>query len=446
MMDISPTAAALLMFVGLLLGLATGFPLGLVLWGVGLLIGFLAWGPQVFEMSYARIWGTMTEYVFLAGPLFIFMGMMVEKSGIAENVFESLYITLGKFRGGLAIATILLGTILAACVGVIAASVTMLGLIALPPMLKRGYSKEVATSACCASGVLGILIPPSIMLVLYGPIANVSVGRLFMAAFMPGFLLSFLYCIYIAIRAYLRPNECPVISNEEAAVPLRKKLYLLTTSIIPPLFLIVAVLGTIFLGIAAPTEAAAVGALAATLLAFTHRSLNFKVLKETCFHAMKVFCMIIIVVFGASIFSGIFMALNCGTVVRDFVVAAPFGKWGIFFIIMVIIFILGMFIDWLGIVMILVPVVTPIADALGFDRLWFSMMIIVNLQMSFLSPPFAWAIFIIKGIASQEMGITTNDIIKGVIPYIVIILFMLLLMSIWPQIILWLPNMMIRTL
>lgn len=409
-----------------------------------MVVGVVAWEPQVFAMFYARLFGVLTDYTFLAVPLFIFMGLMIERSGVSDKLFTTLHLWLGGFRGGLAIATVLLGTILAACVGVIAASVTMLGLIALPAMLKRGYSKEIAAGASCAGGTLGILIPPSIMLVLYGPMATISVGKLFMAAFIPGLVLSGLYCTYIGIRCFFKPEEGPPMPPEERAASWGRKVFLLLTSMIPPVFLILAVLGSIFFGIAAPTEAAGVGALAAIVMAATYRTLNLQVLKETTYGTMRTFSMVFVIVVGASFFTGVFLSLGCGDVVANFVLSAPFGRWGAFAIIMFIIFILGMFIDWIGIIMIMIPIVSPIGTALGFAPLWLAMMIILNLQMSFLTPPFAYAIFFLKGVTTPEMKIETGHIIRGVIPFIGLIMIGLGLCIAFPQIILWLPSIMIK--
>jgi len=440
----SPETVTILMVAGLLIGIASGFPLGLVLGGVAMVVGLVAWGPQCFNMFYTRLFGVITEYTFLAVPLFIFMGIMVERSGVSDKLFHALHIWLGGFRGGLAIATVLFGTVLAACVGVIAASVTMLGLIALPPMLNRGYAKEISTGACCAGGSLGILIPPSIMLILYGPMATISVGKLFMAAFIPGFILSALYCTYIGVRCFLRPKEGPSMSPEERAVPWGQKIYLLLTSLIPPVVLILAVLGSIFFGIASPTEAAGVGALASILMAAGYRSLSFRVIKETAYKTMGVFSMVFVIVLGASFFTGVFLRMGCGDVVASLITTMPGGKWGSFLLIMFIIFILGMFIDWIGIIMIMIPIVSPIVIELGFDPLWFAMMIIVNLQMSFMSPPFAYAIFFLKGVTTPEMGIESGHIIRGVIPFIGLVVIALLLFIRFPQLITWLPNMMIK--
>jgi len=444
MIDASPEIITVVMITLLIVLVGSGFPLGLALGGVALIAGVLFFGPAIFSLFYDRLFGVTSNYTFLAVPLFIFMGIMVEKSGVSKQLFDTLYLWLGGIRGGLAVATIWFGTILAATVGVIAASVTMLGLIALPSMLQRGYSKELSTGACCAGGSLGILIPPSIMLIFYGPMANISVGQLFMAAFPAGFLLSGLYTAYILVRCKLRPLEAPVLPPEDRNVPMRHKLYLLVTGLLPTVILILAVLGSIFLGIAAPTEAAAVGALAATIMVAAYRRLNFRVIKETCFATAGTFSMVFIVVVGATFFTSIFLGLGCGEVVNSFVLATPGGKWGALLVIMFIIFVLGMLIDWMGIVLIMIPIVTPIAAEVGFDPLWFSMMIIVNLQMSFISPPFAYAIFFLKAVTTEAQAIDTGHIIRGAVPYIAMIIIALILMVLFPEIVTWLPSHMIR--
>jgi len=444
MIPISPELTTVLMFAGIFFGILMGFPLAFSLSGVAMIIGFLFGGAGLFEMFYLRLFGVVTEYVFLAFPLFVFMGIMVERSGVTDRLFSALYLLLGGLRGGLAIATVLLGTIMAATVGIIAASVVMLGLIALPAMVKRNYNKSLASATVCAGGTLGILIPPSIMLVLYGPIANISVGELFMGAFMPGFLLSGLYVLYIAIRCAIWKEDGPAMPPEERAVPVRRKLYLLVTSLIPPLILIFSVLGTLFFGIAAPTEAAAMGALGAMLLALAYRTLTWKALWETMFQTMSTTSMALLIAVGANMFTSAFLGMGCGDVLTDLILKFPFGKWGVLVMIMLIVFLLGMFIDWIGIVLIMVPLVTPIGDALGFDRLWMAMMIIVNLQMSFLSPPFAYAIFFLRGICPDEWGIDSGTIIRGVFPFIALIAVGLVLMVFFPQIVLWLPNLMIK--
>lgn len=444
MPELSKELIAALMLGGLLVGVLTGFPLAFVMGAVAVLFGFMVWGGGVSQLLYTRIFMVLSNYVILAVPLFVFMGLMLERSGITEKLYDALYLWLGPFRGGLAIATILIGTILAACVGIIAASVTMLSVIAVPSMVKRGYTKSLATGATCAGGSLGILIPPSIMLVFYGPMAGISVGKLFFAAFPAGLLLSVLYVSYIAIRSFVQPSIAPSVPSEETAVSFTKKTRVLLYSLAPPVILILAVLGTIFFGIAAPTEAAGVGAFVATLLALVYGRLNWRVLKETGLLTVKSCGMIFLFVVMSIAFVGVFIGAGGNEVVANVILATPGGKWGAFAAIMVITFILGMFIDWLGIVFIMVPIITPLTEVLGFDPLWFSMMIIVNLQMSFMTPPYAPAIFICRGAVPEELGIVTADIIRGILPFVLLVVVGLGLFIAFPQILLWLPAQMIK--
>lgn len=444
MIELSPEILTILMLGGLLIGVLTGFPLAIVIGAIALPIGYYVWGEATPQLLYTRIFMIVTNYIVLAVPLFVFMGVMLERSGITEKLYDALYLWLGGFRGGLAITTVLIGTILAACVGIIAASVTMLSIIAVPHMIKRGYSKSFATGATCAGGTLGILIPPSVMLVFYGPMALLSVGKLFMAAFPAGLVLSALYCSYIALRSLLQPNIAPSVPVEEMAVPFIKKTIMLLTSLVPPVILVFAVLGTIFFGIAAPTEAAGVGAFVATLLALAYRKLNWQVLKETALATVRTCGMIFLFVVMSIAFVGVFIGAGCGDVVSSFILATPFGKWGAFVVIMIICFILGMFIDWLGIVLIMVPIITPIAEVLGFDPIWFAMMICVNLQMSFMTPPYAPAIFIARGAIPSELEVTTGEIIRGIVPFVFLVMVGLGLFIVFPQILLWLPAQMIK--
>jgi tripartite ATP-independent transporter DctM subunit len=444
MVELTPELITLIMFVAVAVGILIGYPLPFVVGGVGMFLGLAVMGPEVFTLLRLRLWGMMTDYILLAIPLFIFMGSMVEKSGCAERLYAGLYLVFGPVRGGLAITTILMGTVLAACVGIIAASVIMLGLIGVPSMLKRGYNKEIISGSVCAGGALGILIPPSIMLVIYGPMAQISVGKLFMGAFGPGFLLSALYISYIAIRAWLNPQLAPPIAIEERQVPLRTKVSALLIGMAPPLFLVLSVLGVIFFGVASPTEAAACGALAATLLALASGRLTWKVARAVMIETMRVGTMAMLIGWSASMFTGVFLRLGGGKVVSDLVLAAPGGSWGAFALVMFVVFILGFLVDWIAIVFILVPLLAPIIPQLGFDPLWFAIMVCVNLQMALMTPPMAPAIFFLKGIAKPEWGITTGDIIKGVAPFVVLIAVALVLCILVPDIILWLPHQMIK--
>jgi len=442
--DISPELVTILMLGGVLVGVMIGYPLAIPVGALGLIFGFLLFGTPVFDLLYARLFKLINSYPLLAVPLFVFMGVMLERSGIAERMYEALYLWLSGLRGGLAIITVIIGTILAACVGIIGASVSMLALLALPAMMKRGYHSSLASGAVCAGGCLGILIPPSIMLVIYGPMANISVGKLFMGAFIPGFVLSGLYITYIAIRCFFQPEIAPAVPVEERRVPFLRKTTLLLTSLVPPALLVLAVLGSIFFGIAPPSEAAAVGAFVATLLTIAYRRFSFQVLKATTTQTLMVTSMILLIGGLSFVFVGVFIPAGGAKVVKELILAAPGGRWGAFAMVMFIMFLLGFFIDWIGIIFIMIPILSPIAPELGFDPLWFALMICVNLQMSFMTPPFAPAIFYLRGSAPAELGITMGDIIRGVFPFVGLIIVGLGLCVAFPQLILWLPAQMIR--
>jgi len=445
MINLSPEILTAILLGGVLFGVLLGYPLAIVIGGIGLLVGLSLYGLGVVaELYHQRLFYQITNYVLLAVPFFVFMGDMLEKSGVTEGLYDAMYLWLGGLKGGLALATMIIGTILAACVGVIAASTTLLALVALPSMVKKGYDKSLASGTVCAGGTLGILIPPSVMLVVYGPMAQLSVGKLFFGAFLPGLLLSLLYCMYIIIFCLIKPEAGPPVSAAERQVPLSKKLRMLITALVPPMILITAVMGSIFFGVAAPTEAAAVGAFTAILLAVAYRKFTFGMLKRTAYDAVKLSGMILLIASLSFAFVGVFVRAGCGVVVQELITSAPGGSWGCFFIIMLVCFLLGLFIDWIGIVFILVPIITPIGETLGFDPLWFAMMVCVNLQTSFMTPPFAYAIFFVKGAASPELGVTINHIIRGVIPFVVLILVGLFLCVAFPEIILWLPNKMIK--
>lgn len=444
MIELSPAVIAVIMFGGLFAGVFSGFPLALVVGTIALTVGVAAFGGPVLDLMYTRIFKLVTDYILLAIPLFIFMGGMLEVSGIARGMYGALYLWLGGFRGGLAFTTILVGTMLAACVGIVGASVTMLGLVAVPPMVARGYSKSLACGSACAAGTLGILIPPSILLIIYGPMANISVGKLFMGAFLPGLLLSSLYCTYIVINCLIRPHIAPTIPATERALPFIQKTKILIISLVPPAALIFVVLGVIYFGIASPTEAAAAGALASILLAIAYRKFNWQALRTVTLQTLRVTAMIMLIGSMSYAFTGVFLGGGGGAVVKGFILSAPGGSWGAFAVIMFIIFLLGFFIDVIGIIFIMVPILSPIVPLLGFDPLWFAIMVNVNLQTAFMTPPFAVSIFYLKGALPAELGITLGDIVRGVVPFVALILIGLALCITFPDIILWLPGMMIK--
>lgn len=436
----SPEYLAVTMFIGVIALVFAGVPLYLALGGLGLYFGIAGgWSPQVYDQFINRIFGLMSSEVLPAVPLFVFMGAILDKSGAADKLFGAFYLAMGGLRGGLAVATILICTIFAACTGVVGASVTAMGMLALPAMLKRNYNIPLATGAICAGGTLGILIPPSVMMLLYGPMVGLSVAKMFMGAFIPGLVLSGLFLTYILIICLIKPEYGPAMPKEERqAIPALKIAGEILLYLVPPMFLILAVLGSIFFGIASPTEAAAMGGLGSIIVAIFYRRFNLKVLYEGVMNTLKITSMVMFVAVGAFMFSGVFMALGGAKLIGNFIIALPLGKWGILIVMMVVIFILGMLIDWIGILFIVVPIFTPVVEGLGFNVLWFSMVVCVNLQMSFISPPFAYSIFYLKGVSPPEVSM--GDIIKGVIPFVILQAIGLALVILFPQLILWLPS------
>ncbi|HET6477884.1 MAG TPA: TRAP transporter large permease subunit [Dehalococcoidales bacterium] len=444
MPELSPELVTILMLGGVLVLVMTGFPLAYIIGFIGIAVGIFLWEQEVGSVFYLRVYRLMVNRVLLAVPLFVFMGAMLERSGIIERLYATLYLWLGGFRGGLAVVTVMVGTVMAATVGVITASVTMLTLVALPSMIKRGYSKSFAAGACTAGGILGILIPPSVMIVVYAPMAELSVGKMFFGAFAPGFMLSVGYIGYIVIRAFVQKDIGPPVPVEERAVPFLKKTGMLAYSLVPPAILIFSVLGVIFLGIATPTEAAATGALMAVLLTIAYRQFSLKVLTDTLTTMLRLSGFIFLVGTMSFAFVGVFLGFGCGEVVTNAIMNVPGGKWGAFGVIMFVVFLLGFFIDWIGILFILVPIITPIFAALGFDPIWAAIMVCVNLQTSFMTPPFAMGIYICRGAADPSLGVEVMDIIRGVIPYVIIVLVVIVLLAIFPHLVTWLPGLMIE--
>lgn len=443
MIEMSPTLVTILMFVGLVIGLFLGHPIAFVLGGVAVIFGYIAWGPECIYMFVNRIYHLMDNWVLIAAPLFIFMANILERSGVAERLFHSLHYLLGPMRGGIAVAVVSVCIVFAACTGIIGASVVVMALLAIPMMLKYGYQKELTTGTVAAGGSLGILIPPSIMLIIMGDQAGLSVGKLFMAAIIPGVILGILYIIYILMRCNLNPVLGPSLSPEErAAVPVSRRLWLSIVYLIPPMILIIGVLGSIFFGIATPTEAAGVGAALSFVMMLGYRRFTWRLFTEAVWQTAKTTCMAITILCGATCFVGVFLGLGGGKVVTDVVMGLELGKWGIFAVMMFIILILGMFIDWIGIVIITFPLFLPIAESLGFDPLWFVMMIAINLQASFLTPPFGYALFYLKGTVPE--GVTIMHIYRGIAPFVLIILVGLAICVVFPELSLWLPAMMIE--
>lgn len=433
-----PEVIALLMFVFAAAGIFLGFPIFAVLSGVALIGGFVGWGPVVFSQAFLRTWSIMRNDALPAVPLFIFMGCFMQASGVAERAYRTLRIALGPLRGSLALSTILICTLFAAATGIVGASVTVMGLLALPSMLKYKYDIPLATGSILAGGTLGILIPPSVMLILYGPLAGLPIPSLFTAAILPGLLLSGLYLLYISIRCGLRPELGPPLPHEERIHQRLSILTMIVVNVIPFILIIVLVLGSIIAGVASPTEAASVGVVGSFILAIAYRELTWKKVKDSVYETMVVTSFVLIITVAANIFGGVFLALGGGDLITEFLLRLPLGPYGILAIILALIFFMGFFLDWIPILLIFIPIVAPMIPKLGFDPLWFGILVAVCLQTSFLTPPFAISIFYLKGVAPPNVGL--SHIYRGVVPFVILQLIGLALCILFPKIILWLPR------
>jgi tripartite ATP-independent transporter DctM subunit len=438
----------LLMCVALLLGIFTGYPVAIVLAGIGVIFTFAADVPILFlSTGVSRTFsGILSNWLLIAVPLFVFMGLMLEKSGIAERLLRSLASLLGPLPGGYAFAVAIIGIVMAASTGIIGASVVLMGVLALPVMLESRYDPKLATGIIASTGTLGILIPPSIMLVVLGDTMRISVGDLFAGAMIPGLMLGGLYIVYLVFLAIFKPETMPPLPARDR-LPLGQAAIRLARDLLAPMILILVVLGSIIAGIATPTEAAALGALGAFLLAIASRQLTWKQFLAVLNETTRTTAMIMFVMIGATIFSVIFRKLGGDTMIADAlgVDEAGTNPYWVMFVIMAFIFVLGMFLDWVEITFIVMPIIAPIMAGLdfgGMDKdqilLWFAILFAVNLQTSFLTPPFGYALFYIRGVAPAEIG--TKIIYRGIVPFVIIQLIALLLCIIFPQLALWLPE------
>jgi len=428
---------AIIMFAVAIALLLIGFPVAFTLGAVAMAFGgwFLGW--QEFQLLPMRVWGVMTNFTLLAVPLFVFMGVMLEKSGLAEELLETMARLFGRVRGGLAVSIVAVGALLAATTGVVGATVVTMGVIALPAMLKRGYDTGLASGTIAASGTLGQIIPPSIILILLGDVIGVPVGELFAAAVVPGLLLVVAFMVYILVVAFLKPNMAPAMPVEADATGLGRQVL---KSLLPPLLLVFAVLGSIFFGVASPTESAAVGALGAMLLSAMHKRLSLKNIKDASQQTVRLTSMVFMILIGATAFGLVFRSMGGDLVVEDFMMALPGGEWGFIAISMLLIFVLGFFLDFLEICFIVVPILAPIAELMDINMLWFAVLIAMNLQTSFLTPPFGFSLFYLKAAAPPEVSI--QHIYKGVIPFVLIQIVVLGGIILFPDTVQWLPNLM----
>lgn len=429
------------MFLALTILLMAGFPVTFTLMGTALFFGLIGFGWSLFNLLPLRIWGVMTNVTLLAVPLFVFMGVMLERSGLAEDLLDTMGLVFGRIRGGLAISVVVVGALLGASTGIVGATVVTMGLLAVPTMLKRGYQKELVTGTVSASGTLGQIIPPSIVLVLIGDIVGVPVGDLFMGAVLPGLVLVGLYILYILIVSYIKPDWAPPIPKSEMdSLTTSMMLGRIFRALLPTLFLMIAVLGSIFAGIASPTEAAAVGAVGATGLTVLNRKFNLQMLRDVMHSTMILTCMVFVILVGAAAFGLVFRGLNGDDLVRGFLggIAHHHGKWFVMAIVMGLIFIIGFFLDFIEITFIHVPVLAPIMISFGFDPAWFCILIAVNLQTSFMTPPFGFSLFYLKAVTPPE--IATGHIYRGIIPFVFFQLIGLLIVLFFPILVTWLPR------
>ncbi|MFO7644867.1 MAG: TRAP transporter large permease subunit [Desulfosarcina sp.] len=437
----SPELAAIGMFVTLVIFLFMGHPLAFVLGGVGVFFGFVFIGPHFFGIFMDRIFGTMDNFVLVAITLFILMGNFLAMSGVADNLFKAMRILLGPIRGGVGIAVVAVCIVFAACTGIIGASVVTMGLLAGPMLIRYGYSKELTMGTIAAGGSLGLLIPPSIMLIMMADQAGLSAGKLLMAGVAPGVTMGALYMIYIAIRCGINPNVGPTVPAAELAmIPVSKRIVDALRYAVPPVVLIFCVLGAIFFGIATPTEAAGVGAFVAFLMTLAYRKLTWSNFADCLYRTSRTATMVVIIIVGATCFTGVFLGLGGGRAIVDALLGLGLGKWGTYILIMAIYVVLGCFIDWIGIIMITFPIFLPLAQQLGFDPLWFVAMLAINLQISFLTPPFGYALFYLAGLKID--GVSLSNIYWGVVPFLVLQILGVAICTLFPQVVLWLPSIM----
>ena len=434
---------AALMFPTLFIFVFCGLPIAFSLLATAFLFGLPIYGHVIGLQMYAGITQTASQFLLSAVPPFVFMGFMLERSGIAERLFYALRMWLGRLPGGLALATMAMAAVIAASTGIVGAVEVVIGVMAIPAMLQYGYSRVLASGTVCAGGSLGTMIPPSIVVVIYASVANLSVGQLFAGVLAPGMIMVTLFFSYILIRCTMKPEEGPRAPIEDS-VPLGQRLWITLTAFIPAVALIFAVLGAIILGIATPTEAASVGAVGAVLLTIAYGRMKWSVMKETLAQTLLVNCMILLIVVGGSMFSGVFRIHGGNTLVSTVVDAMGVGDLGLVLILLVVVFIAGFILDWVSIVLICLPIFIPLLAASGVDQIWFAVLMVVVIQTSYLTPPMAPSIFYLRSIAPPE--ITYSDMYWGVMPFVICQVITLLLVFFWPQLATWLPTVLVSSI
>jgi tripartite ATP-independent transporter DctM subunit len=426
----------ILFFSSLILFLFLGLPLSFVLGGISVIFIYFTWGPQAFYMVAAQTWGAMEKFTLVAVPLFVFMAMILEKSGAANALYDMMYLWFGPLRGGLAIGTCVICAVFAAMCGISGAAVASMGAIALPSMLQKNYDKKLAIGCILCGGGWGILIPPSVIMILYSLISGESVGKLFAGGVFPGLLLLVLVSIYIGIRCYLQPEHGPAIPPEERGSWTEK--FIALKAVILPLMVVLMVLGSIVGGIATPTEAAGMGVLGAVISALVYRQLTWQVTYEAGIRTLRLTGMIMWILFGAYCFTAAYQGMGAANLIKGLVGYIPGGGWGVIISMQVLIFLLAMVLDPMGIMMICVPVFLPIVEAYGFDPLWFGILFTINMEIGYMTPPFGFNLFYMKGLVPP--GISMTDIYRSAIPYTIVSLVGLAIVMIFPEIATWLPN------
>jgi tripartite ATP-independent transporter DctM subunit len=428
---------SLAMFPALLVPLFMGVHVAFAMMGVALLFGYATFGPAIIYQFVSKVDAVASNFVLAAVPLFVFMGSMLERSGIAERLFEAVHLWTRRLPGGLAIGTIIMCVIFAASTGVIGATETVVGLLAIPVMLKYAYKKELISGTICARGSLGTIIPPSVVVVVLGPVADVSVGDLFVGMIFPGLIMSALYVMYILGHCIVDPERGPRIPPSPDEPALGRKLYITATAMLPPVVMIFAVLGSIMLGWAAPTEAAGLGAAGSVFLTVAYGKFSLGLLHETVLKTLRVTCMIMVILLCGNMFAGVFIASGGVSLTEQFISSANLGYWGTLAAFLAVCFVAGFFLDWISVLLIFIPVFIPLVRGLGADPVWFCVLFLVVIQTSYLTPPMAPAIFYLRGISPAEM--TLKHMFRGVVPSIGLQLVTLVLVAIWPQLVLWLP-------
>ena len=428
------------MFPGLFILIFLGFPVAFALISVAFAFGLYTFGDAVIFQFISKIEGISTNFILAAVPLFVFMGSMLERSGIAQQLFNAIHMWTRRLPGGLSIGTVIMCIIFAASTGVIGATETVVGLLAIPAMLKHKYSHSLISGTICAGGSLGTIIPPSVVVVVLGPIADVSIGDLMVGMLIPGLILALLYIVYIFFLCLIKPENGPRIDAEDeiSKLTLNQKLLITVKALIPPLLMIFAVLGSIMLGWAAPTEAAALGAAGSIILSLFYKKLNWETFKGALIKTITVTSMIMFILMAGTMFTGVFAASGGMSVMKNVVESLNLAPWLLLLTFLLVIFIAGFFLEWISILLIFIPVFIPIVNSLGYDPVWFCVLVLIMIQTSYLTPPMAPAIFYLRGVAPKE--ITLISMYRGVIPFVIIQIVALAIVSYYPETVLWLPD------